>query len=83
MDTVVTEVGVDVSSDTVPSFTLEQVPPEEVLNDSNGVLLGAGPYMLIYSRRVSPEYIDALLPWPNSYTVCTVASDSLCRLICL
>ncbi|KAI0252842.1 hypothetical protein BJV78DRAFT_271770 [Lactifluus subvellereus] len=41
-----------------------EVPEETVLTDATGFHLGAGPYMLIYSRAV-PEGDQGPLPWPE------------------
>lgn len=35
--------------------SFRQVPEETVLNDTTGLHMGAGPYMLIYSKAVDPE----------------------------
>lgn len=47
---------------------LPQVPEETVLTDATGFHLGAGPYMLIYSRAV-PEGDQEPLPWPEDVVV--------------
>lgn len=69
MDTIVTEVRY-VGLHNHTSELEEQVPQEEVYNDSNGVLLGAGPYMLLYSRRMTKDQIASFPVWPNYLTVC-------------
>ena len=43
-----------------------QVPREDVFNDSSGVLLGAGPYMLLYSREMPNTKFEE---WPDWLTV--------------
>jgi hypothetical protein len=35
--------------------SFHQVPEETVLNDSTGLHMGAGPYMIIYSRAIDSE----------------------------
>jgi hypothetical protein len=45
-----------------------QVSEETVLTDPTGFHLGAGPYMLIYSRAV-PEQDQGPLPWPEEVVV--------------
>ena len=47
---------------------LPQVSEEIVLTDQTGFHLGAGPYMLIYSRAV-PEGDEGPLPWPEHVVV--------------
>jgi hypothetical protein len=47
-----------------------QVSEETVLTDPTGFHLGAGPYMLIYSRAVLEEDRGPL-PWPEEVVVCT------------
>ncbi|GJE98692.1 hypothetical protein PsYK624_149270 [Phanerochaete sordida] len=42
-----------------------EVPEIEVLEDPAGLHLGAGPFLLIYSRSVSPEEESEKLPWPE------------------
>ncbi|KAF5348037.1 hypothetical protein D9758_010059 [Tetrapyrgos nigripes] len=48
-------------------YTVSQVSEEEVLGDTKGVALGAGPYMLIYSRSLTPEQLKEPCPWPEAY----------------
>lgn len=48
-----------------------EVPEEEVLRDSTGMLLGAGPYMLLYSRSLSKEELEAPVQWPKESTEMT------------
>jgi hypothetical protein len=47
-----------------------QVSEEAVLNDHTGLHLGAGPYLLFYSRAL-PENVDPApsLPWPDDIKV--------------
>jgi len=45
-------------------WSVTEVSEETVLTDQTGFHLGAGPYMLIYSRAVPEEYVG-LLPWPE------------------
>lgn len=56
LDAMVTEVrplSWPVGGSRTQSF--RQVPEEAVLNDSTGLHMGAGPYMLIYSKAVDSE----------------------------
>ncbi|KAH9988118.1 hypothetical protein BJV74DRAFT_840135 [Russula compacta] len=46
-------------------WAVTEVSEETVLTDSTGFHLGAGPYMLIYSRAV-PEGDQAPLQWPEN-----------------
>lgn len=46
-------------------WSVTEVSEETVLTDQTGFHLGAGPYMLIYSRAVPEEYLG-LLPWPEN-----------------
>ena len=41
----------------------------EVLEDPVGLHLGAGPFLLIYSRALLPEEENAKLPWPERIKV--------------
>ncbi|KAA1474450.1 hypothetical protein DENSPDRAFT_841038 [Dentipellis sp. KUC8613] len=45
-------------------YEVTEVSEEAVLNDPVGLHLGAGPYLLIYSRAV-PEFESKSLPWPE------------------
>lgn len=48
-------------------YTITEVPEETVFSDPTGLHLGAGPYMLIYSRHVEKE--DLAVPqWPRIFT---------------
>ncbi|KAK7444509.1 hypothetical protein VKT23_015188 [Stygiomarasmius scandens] len=49
------------------NYTVTQVSEDEVLGDTKGVALGAGPYMLIYSRSLTPEQLSEPCPWPDAY----------------
>ena len=51
-----------------PLFVLSQVPEETVLTDPTGFHLGAGPYMLSYSRAI-PEGDPEPLQWPEDVVV--------------
>lgn len=42
-----------------------EVPETEVVEDPAGLHLGAGPFLLIYSRSMLPEEENAKLPWPE------------------
>ncbi|KAF9242275.1 hypothetical protein BU15DRAFT_44007 [Melanogaster broomeanus] len=45
---------------------IEKVSEEVVLNDHTGLHLGAGPYLLFYSRALPPSVDPASsLPWPD------------------
>lgn len=46
-----------------------QVPEETVLTDPTGIHLGAGPYMLFYSRHMSEEQLREPLVWPTVFSV--------------
>jgi len=45
-------------------WAVTEVSEETVLTDQTGFHLGAGPYILIYSRAV-PEGDEGPLPWPE------------------
>ncbi|EKM56764.1 uncharacterized protein PHACADRAFT_207955 [Phanerochaete carnosa HHB-10118-sp] len=49
---------------TAENTTIE-VPEAEVLEDPAGLHLGAGPFLLIYSRSVPQEEESVKLPWPE------------------
>ncbi|KAI9464009.1 hypothetical protein BJY52DRAFT_1401276 [Lactarius psammicola] len=49
-------------------WAVTEVSEETVLTDQTGFHLGAGPYMLIYSRAV-PEGDQGPLPWPENVVV--------------
>jgi hypothetical protein len=46
-----------------------QVSEDLVLSDPAGLHLGAGPYMLMYSRRQSAAEIGAPIQWPPLFVV--------------
>ncbi|KAG7451612.1 uncharacterized protein BT62DRAFT_1040190 [Guyanagaster necrorhizus] len=48
-----------------------EVPEEDVFRDTTGMLLGAGPYMLLYSRSLSKEELEAPVQWPRESTELT------------
>ncbi|KAK0236431.1 hypothetical protein EDD85DRAFT_641267 [Armillaria nabsnona] len=54
-----------------------EVPEEEVLRDSTGMLLGAGPYMLLYSRSLSKEELEAPVQWPKESTEMTEMNNKM------
>ncbi|KAH0578530.1 hypothetical protein H2248_003680 [Termitomyces sp. 'cryptogamus'] len=43
-----------------------EVPEETALTDPTGLHLGAGPYLLLYSRHLSEEEMLAPVAWPRS-----------------
>ncbi|CAA7266272.1 unnamed protein product [Cyclocybe aegerita] len=45
-----------------------EVPEETVLSDPTGLHMGAGPYMLFYSRHLSDEQLHEPLVWPNIFS---------------
>ncbi|KAJ7084967.1 hypothetical protein C8R44DRAFT_821787, partial [Mycena epipterygia] len=45
-------------------YTVTEVPEDLVMSDPAGLHLGAGPYMLIYSRRQSELEMRAPVEWP-------------------
>ncbi|KIM41364.1 hypothetical protein M413DRAFT_147301 [Hebeloma cylindrosporum] len=45
-----------------------EVPEETVLTDPTGLHLGAGPYLLVYSRHLSDEQLHEPLIWPNIFS---------------
>lgn len=62
-------------SNTVTQLPLLQLSTHEIkvseelaLTDSTGLHLGAGPYMLIYSRET--EEHDVKSEWPKTFKVC-------------
>jgi hypothetical protein len=48
-----------------------QVSEDTVLTDPTGLHLGAGPYLLLYSKAMLPEHAAELqrLPWPDKIKV--------------
>ena len=46
-----------------------QVSEEDVLEDHVGLHMGGGPFLLIYSRTITPEEENARLPWPEKIKV--------------
>ncbi|KAI0672474.1 hypothetical protein C8Q78DRAFT_1077991 [Trametes maxima] len=47
-------------------YVVTEVSEDTVLNDPTGLHLGAGPYLLIYSRPLSQEEENARAPWLDS-----------------
>ncbi|KAG5644018.1 hypothetical protein DXG03_009233 [Asterophora parasitica] len=47
-------------------YTVAEVPVETILTDPTGLHLGAGPYLLLYSRHLSEEQMNASVAWPQS-----------------
>ncbi|KAH9474579.1 putative ubiquitin carboxyl-terminal hydrolase K02C4.3 [Psilocybe cubensis] len=45
-----------------------EVPEETVLTDPTGLHLGAGPYMLFYSRHLTHDQLHEPLVWPNVFS---------------
>lgn len=62
-------------------YATVQVSEEEVLNDSIGFHLGAGPYFLIYSRSMTEEEENYPLAWPHYLKVRTSPIVSDCVLL--
>jgi len=48
-----------------------EVPEETVLTDPTGLHLGAGPYLLLYSRHLTDEQLHEPLVWPTGFSVIT------------
>lgn len=48
---------------------VDEVPEETVLTDPTGIHLGAGPYLLFYSRHLSDEQLREPLVWPTIFSV--------------
>ncbi|KAJ6587377.1 hypothetical protein B0H10DRAFT_2093935, partial [Mycena sp. CBHHK59/15] len=48
-------------------YTVTEVPEELVMSDPAGLHLGAGPYMLMYSRRQTEEEMNAPATWPTLF----------------
>ncbi|GLB39769.1 putative ubiquitin carboxyl-terminal hydrolase [Lyophyllum shimeji] len=48
-------------------YTVTEVPEETVLTDPTGLHLGAGPYLLIYSRHLSEDQMNAPIRWPAGF----------------
>lgn len=46
--------------------SVAEVSEETVLEDSTGLHLGAGPYLLIYSRALPENEAERTLPWPEA-----------------
>ena len=51
------------------SLTDLKASEEMVLADPSGLHMGAGPYLLLYSRHIPQDRIKAPLPWPKPYVV--------------
>lgn len=51
-----------------PFDILSQVPEETVLTDPTGLHLGAGPYLLFYSRHLSDEQKHEPIIWPTLFS---------------
>ncbi|KIJ59889.1 hypothetical protein HYDPIDRAFT_99805 [Hydnomerulius pinastri MD-312] len=50
----------------IADLVIEQVTEDVVLNDHTGLHLGAGPYMLFYSRALQEDAdLTSSLPWPQ------------------
>jgi hypothetical protein len=49
---------------------ISQVSEDVVLHDTTGLHLGAGPYILMYSRAYLADEIGAPSPWAPSSVVC-------------
>ncbi|KAF8902552.1 hypothetical protein CPB84DRAFT_1775662 [Gymnopilus junonius] len=45
-----------------------EAPEETVLTDPSGLHLGAGPYMLFYSRHLTDEQLHEPLVWPSIFS---------------
>jgi len=52
-----------------------EVPEETVLTDPTGVHLGAGPYLLFYSRHLSDEQLREPLVWPTIFSEAVDANN--------
>ena len=46
-----------------------EVPEETVLTDPTGLHLGAGPYLLFYSRHLTYDQLREPLIWPTLFSV--------------
>ncbi|KAG6919117.1 hypothetical protein DXG01_008924 [Tephrocybe rancida] len=46
--------------------TVTEVPEETALTDPTGLHLGAGPYLVLYSRHLSDEDMTVPVAWPQS-----------------
>jgi predicted SprT family Zn-dependent metalloprotease len=61
-----------------------QASEETVLTDRTGVHLGAGPYMLLYSRALTPddqtEYESKKIEWPELLRVCRALAAVCCTI---
>lgn len=55
-------------------WSYSQVTLETVLNDKDGMHLGAGPFLLIYSRSLSEPLISE---WPNVLKVSKDPQETL------
>ncbi|KAJ7675516.1 hypothetical protein B0H17DRAFT_1334567 [Mycena rosella] len=49
-------------------YTVTEVSEDTVLTDPAGLHLGAGPYMLMYSRRQTEEEMRESVQWPAYFT---------------
>ncbi|KAJ7770452.1 hypothetical protein B0H16DRAFT_1306638 [Mycena metata] len=53
----------------IVDYTVTEVSEEVVLSDPAGLHLGAGPYMLMYSRRQSDAKLREPVSWPPGFIV--------------
>lgn len=60
-------------------YTVNEVPEETVLSDPTGLHLGAGPYLLVYSRHLSEEEMNVPLVWPKVFTDAVQENNKILR----
>ncbi|KAJ6476980.1 hypothetical protein C8R45DRAFT_1008456 [Mycena sanguinolenta] len=57
-------------------YTVTEVSEDVVLSDPSGLHLGAGPYMLMYSRRQSESEINERVQWPGLFVERTAKNNA-------
>ncbi|KAF7350731.1 Glycoside hydrolase family 79 protein [Mycena sanguinolenta] len=57
-------------------YTVTEVSEDLVLSDPSGLHLGAGPYMLMYSRRQSESEINERVQWPPFFVERTLKNNA-------
>ncbi|KAJ7202684.1 hypothetical protein B0H12DRAFT_1162588 [Mycena haematopus] len=57
-------------------YTVTEVSEDLVLSDPAGLHLGAGPYMLMYSRRQSESEINERVEWPPIFVERTMKNNA-------
>ncbi|KAG5637216.1 hypothetical protein H0H81_005379 [Sphagnurus paluster] len=58
-------------------YNVTEVPEETVLTDPTGLHMGAGPYLLIYSRHLPQEEIKTPVAWPTHFVDAVQDSNAM------